>query len=434
MENQLNQVLNFVDQIGNAEDSLREKYLDIIQRKIDLIQEKVSNQDQVEDHPFYKWMIKRYGSVIFNGKSLKKEGVLKLIQCIESSGNIPWESSNFDNNEGPLSKKYSMFPVDDEDDWYYYCLQESNFWSAKELDFKTDKQQYEKLPQRYKELYKDQLKFFNSADGIITDQVVRYIKEADNYNQMMFLIFQIAIEAVHSEAYSMSSVSIITDAKEQEEIFSSVDKLECVKAKADFTIKYNKSDHTRGFRYFVGAISEGIFFVSLFTVIFYLRSKNFLPTFIHMNKLISSDETIHRNYNCSKVKKLKGISYQEAIQVLEEALAIEMGFLRYILREPVDSLEADNAAGLTIDNLEKFIKGLADQILVLSGFPSYYNISVDLPWMADLSLSRKNNFYETKGGNYKKFSVTDAVDWQERAGLKEKVAYNVINDPDQEDF
>jgi ribonucleotide reductase beta subunit family protein with ferritin-like domain len=436
MEAQLTATLEFLNQLSNSEDHVKEKYLDTIQRRIDLLQEKSSESDN-EIHPFYDWIQKRYGSYTVKGKTLTKEGVQKLIECIESDGKIaPWEENNFDKNNGPFSKKYSMFPIapENESDWFFYNLQEANFWTAKELDFKLDKQQFEKISKRYQQLYKDLLEFFVVGDGLVTNQLYRYLKEADNYSQMMYIIMQIAIEIVHSETYSMFNISIISDPKEQEEIFTSVDNLPCVQAKANFINKYNNSDHCRGFRYFVGAISEGIFFVSLFTVVFYLRSKNLFPTFVHANKLISTDETIHRDYNCIKAKELKGFSFDQAIEVLNEALKIEIDHLRYILREPVDSVEADVAAGLTIENLEKFVKGLADQILVFSGFPSYYNISVELPWMAELALSRKTNFYDVKGANYKKFSLEDGLDWQERAGLKDHKEIDAVQNPNDVDF
>jgi len=436
MDKGFSATLEFLNQLSDQPEHIREKFLDTIQRRIDLLQEKSVSDSEEEFHPFYDWIQKRYGSFTVKGRSLTKEGVKKLISCIEASGSSPWEENNFDKNNGPLSKKYSMFPItpDNESDWYFYNLQETNFWTAKELDFKLDKQQFEKLTKRYQVLYKDLLGFFVTGDGLITVQLCRYLKEADNYSQMMYLIMQIAIEVVHAESYSMFNVSIISDPKEQEEIFTSIDTLPCVRNKAEFITKYNNSDYCRGFRYFVGAISEGIFFVSLFTVVFYLRSKNIFPTFVHANKLISTDETIHRDYNCVKAKELKGFTFDQAIKVLEEAIQIEMDHLRYILREPVDSVEADLAAGLTIDNLEKFVKGLADQILIFSGFPSYYNVSVELSWMADLALSRKNNFYESRGATYKKFSLEDGLDWEERAGLKETTVIDAVQNPNDVDF
>lgn len=328
-----------------------------------------------------------------------------------------------------VSETYSMFPIKDSDAWKYYCAQEVSMWSAKELNFLQDREEFPKLPTRYQELYYDLLAFFAPGDGVVTRQVIRYFNESITYSEMMFFIAQLFIEAVHAESYGMSIVSVIPDEKKQKEIFSQVDNLACVKAKTSFILKYEASSFPRGLRFVAGAVSEGIFFVSLFAVIFYLRSKNILKTFCFMNEQISKDETLHRDFNITMANRYKDFTNEQAIDIVKEAVEIEINHLRYILREPIDSTEADASAGLTISSLQKFVESLGDQILTMLNFPPYYNSESNLPWLNDLALGRKSNFYEVEVGTYKKLSLNDAINWEERAGYNQKKNVDPVNNP-----
>jgi ribonucleoside-diphosphate reductase subunit M2 len=382
-----------------------------------------------------KWLKIKYGDDNLCGNLPNLKGLNNMISSIESSGiSPPWDYLSLGTENKDYSQVYSMFPIVDELAWEFYCMQESQMWSAKELNFLKDLNEFPTLPKRYQQLYEDLLAFFSPGDGLIVKQAIRYLKECTTFSQMAFLISQIFIELVHAEGYGMSITSVITDPNRQKYVFEMVDNLDCVKAKAKFIEKYENSNLSRGLRYIAGAASEGIFFVSLFVVIFYMRSKNIMQTFIFLNEQVSKDETLHRDYNSIQAKILGGFTYEEAVNVLKEALDIEMDHLKYILREPIDSKEADEISGLTLDNIRLFIEGLADQILILAGFQSYFKSNVDLPWMKGLALSRKSNFYEIKVGNYKKISVSEAMDWKSRSSVNNVPKINGVSDPLDVDF
>ena len=334
-------------------------------------------------------------------------------------------------------KKFSMFPVapEDRDDWEAYCIQEMQFWTVKELDFAKDKAAFSKLSPRMQQLYKDVLGFLAPGDGVISQSVFRFVAEATSYPQQAFLFMQLAIEAIHAEGYGRSVEAILPTDKDKQEVFEMIETLPCVKAKTDFIDRLIKSNATKGERYFAAACCEGVFFVTLFTLIFLFRDKGSMDTFIHLNLLISADETLHRDFYGRKAGEF-GISQERAVEILEEATRIEIDHLKYILREPIESKEQDLIMGIDVDKFSDFAKMLGDQILGLAGLSSHFNVTIDLPHMKDVSLGKKANFYERKTIGYKRSNVKDAI----ASGYGMKESDEVVEsgshfaDPDVLDF
>lgn len=397
----------------------------------------INEAEEVINKDALNWLIEHYGyDKVIKNKNPTVFAFNKILE-ITQNGSIPWNDNQFGKGEELASKKYSMFPITDDLLWEAYCAQETMIWSAKELPFNKDKEEYTKIPKRYQELYCDLLAFFSPGDGLITKQVMRYLKECKTYSEMMFFITQIFIELVHAESYGMSIVSVLPSEIEQQKVFEEVDKLDCVKAKADFILKYESSTYSKGFRYVVGAVTEGIFFVSLFAVVFYLRKKGIMKTFTFLNEQVSKDETLHRDVNillALRYGNFKEEEISEIITMIKSAVEIEMNHLQYILRKPVDSIEADTSSGLSIKELRNFVQSLADQIMGMLELPVIYNSESNLPWLNDLALSRKSNFYEEKVGSYKKISLKTAIDWKERAGLNEENKINSVANPLDVDF
>jgi len=383
------------------------------------------------------WIAKKYGAECVTADGgLTAQGLAHLEAALSSMrAPMPWDCEMMvTSTEQSLSKAYTMFPITDPLAWKFYCQQVAQMWNANEVKFADDRRQFASLSPRYRELVGDLLGFFAPGDGLVSMQVLRYIKECTTYAQMMFLIAQLFIEAVHSEGYGMAIVSLFEDPVEQKAIFDSVDELPCVKAKAAFILKYNNSDLSAGLRYIAGAASEGVFFVGLFAIIFALRTKGIMKAFVFLNEQVSKDETLHRDFNAAQARVLGGFTYEEAVAVLTEAVDIEVAHLSYILRHPLDTAEADAAMGLTIDNLTLFVKGLADQILVLAGLPTHFKVSMELPWMRDLALGKKTNFYEGTVADYKHHSVGTSIDWRTRAGLDDAAPVNAVANPDDVEF
>jgi ribonucleotide reductase beta subunit family protein with ferritin-like domain len=339
------------------------------------------------------------------------------------------------------AEAYSMFPIQNRDatNWYYYCAQETQFWTAKELDFTKDRQEYATLKPRHKELYKDLLGFFQPADALVTQSSLRFIMEAERYIEQVFLIFQLAIEAVHAESYGLGVAAIIPEAKEQSSVYQMINTLDCVKAKAQFIKNLIDSDAPKNERLFAAAHAEGVFFVTLFSIIFYLRSKGKMKTFIFMNKQIAADETLHRDFFIEKVREVGLPTRERMVAIAEEAVKIEIEHLKYILREPIDSVEEDQLLGMTVENLSNYARSLSDQILVGVGSSPHFEVTADLPWMADLPTVKRPNFYEVQVNGYKRKALDDAMNWQSRIADVPTVAtpvvpVSIVTNPDLEDF
>jgi ribonucleotide reductase beta subunit family protein with ferritin-like domain len=335
----------------------------------------------------------------------------------------------------PRSQLYSAFPIKDEMSWEFYTRQEAQDWSAKEIEWDRDRKDFAALPPRHQQLFLELFGVFLPLDGAVSVQLQRMLCEAPTYEAMMFFTMQMKIELTHSEAYGMAAQSVPLNDESKVAIFEMVDKQECVAAKAEYIEKYIDSDKSWALRAVAAACSEGIFFVSLFSLVFYFRSKNVLPAFIHANSQIMLDETLHRDFFCAHAaRELKMEEHEEAKKIIEEAVTVEFAMLDFLLRTPIDSIEADEASGLTVENMRKYIQGLGDQIAELVGIPPIYNISWSPPWCGDMGLSQRNNFYEARGATYKRFDPVKAMDWKARTGLTQKVEVNPIDNPSDIDF
>lgn len=325
-------------------------------------------------------------------------------------------TSNVCKNIEDYAESCNLFPIKPEDaiDWYYYCAQETQFWTAKELDFSRDRAEYPRLKPRYQELYKDLLGFFQPADALVTQSSLRFLLEAKRYREQVFLAFQLADELVHAESYALGVSAIIPDEKEQQEVFQMINNLDCVKAKAQFIVDLIGSDAPKNERLFAAAHCEGVFFVTLFAIIFYLKNKGVMKTFIFMNKQVSMDETLHRDFFIAKTAAEGLPSRERMVAIAERAVAIEIEHLKYILRKPVDSAEEDALMGLTVENLSKYAMGLSDQIFVGMKAAPHFNVKVELPWMTDIATVKRPNFHELQTGGYKRIALKSALDFNSR--------------------
>lgn len=316
-----------------------------------------------------------------------------------------------------LSKKYNFFPLNKSKKHVYdfFNTQESQFWTSKELIFDEDRNQFETLPTRVKELFYSIFGFFSPGDGLICENIDEFTRDCDDFAESFFFRFQSAIEVVHAESYGFAIEKILTDRKKKTEIFEMVNELECVKRKAEFMEKYIYSDIHKGLQYIAMATMEGIFFVSLFAIIFYFRDRGYLRGFIFLNEQVKKDETLHRDFYATTSRKYlsdeRGFISDELLHsaqsIIREAVEIEIAHIEYILSSPVDSLEEDTLKGLTVENLSGFAKMLGDQICELSGvIPPIYNVEVDLKWMTDMNMSEKSDFYSNRVGNYKHAQIS----------------------------
>lgn len=313
------------------------------------------------------------------------------------------------------SEKYNLKEESDPMAWDYYKRQLAQRWDSEEICLADDLNVWNQQPLRIKELVKDLVAFFAPGDGLVCEQVDHIKAETADFCQRAFLGEQYSIEVVHARAYK-DIIMTFFDQKTQQEIFESVDTLPCVREKAEFITKYmmNK-DLPLSLRYIAAAVSEGVFFVSLFAVIFYIRGKKILKQFCFLNEQVAKDEKLHRDFDLEMAKRgfqNKEFTVEQAVEIVRYGMWVEMEHIAYILREPVDSKETDELGGMTLENMNGFIANLADQILQGVGISRHFSYnSSESPvkgrfkafsphWMKDMSASRKTNFYEGKVGNY----------------------------------
>lgn len=310
--------------------------------------------------------------------------------------------------------------------WSFYKRQESCDWSAEEFSFVSDKDDYKNCNPRIKELLKGIFGFFLIGDGIISKDLVPMISEAieeGNWPKVYYLCMQLKVENTHAETYSKAALTIIPE-DEHQEMLDMCNNLECVVKKGEWIDNNIDSQVSKALRNVACGCGEGIGFVSLFAVIFYLRKLGILKDFIESNEQISKDESIHRDEKCSEAKRtLKLEEHHKAYSIIREFVEIEKLHANYLLKEPIISEQTDKDSGLTIENLHMYIEMLGDQVAVLCGLDKIYNSKVTLKWMEDINLSQKTNFYERNVvGSYRKFNS------EVSKGSKE------LENPDEVDF
>lgn len=324
-------------------------------------------------------------------------------------------------------QKYILHTQKDPENWSFYKRQEACDWSAEEFDFTKEKEDYEKAPDNIKKLLKGIFGFFLIGDGLISEDVVIFLQEAirnENWPLVYYLSMQLKVENTHAETYSKAALTIVPEAEHQE-MLEMCKNLDCIKAKGEWIKQYVDSNSSAALRYVACAVGEGVFFVSLFAVIFYLRKLNLFKNFIESNEQISKDESIHRDQKAMEAKRLLQTSeHALAKEIIMSGVEIEKEHARYLLQNPILGEQADKDAGLTLENLSNYIEMLADQVAVLCGLESIYNAKAELPWMEDINLSQKTNFYERDVvGSYRKFNP------QEETNTGDEFV-----DPEDEDF
>ena len=305
--------------------------------------------------------------------------------------------------------KYILQTDRDPVSWGFYKRQESCDWSAEEFSFVQDKEDYLKANDRIKTLLKGIFGFFLIGDGIISEDLIPMIQTAvveSNWPKVYYLCMQLKIENTHAETYSKAALTIVPQ-EEHQEMLDMCKDLECVVKKGEWIAQNIDSQPSVGLKNVCCALGEGVGFVSLFAVIFYMRKLNIFNDFIESNEQISKDESIHRDEKASEAKRsLKPEEYGRARELIMEFVEIEKLHANYLLSEPVISAQVDLDSGFTLDNLHRYIESLADQICVLCGLEMIYKSNVTLKWMEDINLSQKTNFYERNVvGSYRKFNT-----------------------------
>lgn len=325
-------------------------------------------------------------------------------------------------NDKTISERYSMFPPIDKKAYEFFKMQECSLWSSNEITFMDDKYDYEtKLTLEIQRLVDIVLAFFLPGDGLVNRNIIhRFLLECETAEETWMFISQLFIEVIHAETYGMMAYTLYDDAKIKE-LKEMADTSPYMKAKFDFMEKWMYSNNSASERFLAFSCVEGISFCVLFAIIFWLRKKNVMAMIIFANALISKDETLHRNQGGYMSQKKGGVSVERGMEIVMDLFKIEESFIDWLLPNPIDDLNAKD--------LKEFLKVVTDGCLYCNGLPTYFNVKCPFSWMEEISLIQKHNFFETKGAQYTRMSVKDAIDYEKRSGRKPAFDRSILQNP-----
>uniref|UniRef100_A0A5F8HF98 Ribonucleoside-diphosphate reductase subunit M2 n=1 Tax=Monodelphis domestica TaxID=13616 RepID=A0A5F8HF98_MONDO len=297
-------------------------------------------------------------------------------------------------------RRFVIFPIEYHDIWHMYKKAEASFWTAEEVDLSKDIQHWETLKSEEKYFISHVLAFFAASDGIVNENLVeRFSQEVQVTEARCFYGFQIAMENIHSEMYSLLIDTYIKDPKEREFLFNAIETLPCVKKKADWALRWiGDNEATYGERVVAFAAVEGIFFSGSFASIFWLKKRGLMPGLTFSNELISRDEGLHCDFACLMFKHLVHKPSEEKVkEIIINAVRIEQEFLTEAL--PVKLI------GMNCTLMKQYIEFVADRLMLELGFSKIFRVENPFDFMENISLEGKTNFFEKRVGEYQRMGV-----------------------------
>ncbi|KAG5276613.1 hypothetical protein AALO_G00107670 [Alosa alosa] len=297
-------------------------------------------------------------------------------------------------------RRFVIFPIKYHDIWQMYKKAEASFWTAEEVDLSKDLSHWESLKDEERHFISHVLAFFAASDGIVNENLVeRFTQEVQVTEARCFYGFQIAMENIHSEMYSLLIDTYIKDHKQREYLFNAIETLPCVKKKADWALNWIGNKNAEfGERVVAFAAVEGIFFSGSFASIFWLKKRGLMPGLTFSNELISRDEGLHCDFACLMFKHLLNKPSHETVKnIIMNAVEIEQEFLTEAL--PVKLI------GMNCDMMRIYIEFVADRLMLELGFDKIYRSENPFDFMENISLEGKTNFFEKRVGEYQKMGV-----------------------------
>ena len=295
--------------------------------------------------------------------------------------------------------RFVIFPIQHHDIWNFYKKAEASFWTAEEIDLKEDVLHFNALNDGEKHFIKNVLAFFAASDGIVNENLAQnFINEVQYAEAKFFYGFQIMMENIHSETYSLLIDTYVRDFQEQRRLFTAIETIPCVKKKAEWALKWiNSSSFAE--RLIAFAAVEGIFFSGSFCSIFWLKKRGLMPGLSFSNELISRDEGLHCDFACHLYNQhvQNKISEERIKEMLESALLIEKEFI-------TDSLPVD-LIGMNCSLMKTYLEYVTDRLLTSLKCKKIYNSINPFDFMQNIALQNKTNFFEKRVAEYSKSGV-----------------------------
>ena len=291
--------------------------------------------------------------------------------------------------------RYVMFPIQDQSIWDMYKKQVDCFWRAEEIDLSKDLASWETLTDDEKYFIKMIIAFFAASDGIVLENLgIRFMSEVQLSEARAFYGFQIAMENIHSEVYSLLIDTYVKDETEKDSLFNAIENFPCIRKKADWAIKWiNDKRSSFATRLIAFACVEGIFFSGAFCSIYWLKKRGKMPGLTFSNELISRDEALHTEFAVLLYSKLaKKLPKKKVVEMIQEAVEIEKVFICEALPCRLISMNSKL--------MSQYIEFVADRLLVQLGYDKVYNATCPFDFMEQISVEGKTNFFEKRVGEY----------------------------------
>jgi ribonucleotide reductase beta subunit family protein with ferritin-like domain len=291
--------------------------------------------------------------------------------------------------------RFVMFPIQHSDIWTIYKRQVDCFWRAEEVDLSKDLVDWAKLNNDEKHFISMVLAFFAASDGIVLENLaIRFMSDVQISEARAFYGFQIAMENIHSQTYSLLIETYIKDAEEKDKLFRALENFDCIKKKGDWAQKWIK-DNRSGFatRLIAFACVEGIFFSGAFCSIYWMKKRGLMPGLTFSNELISRDEALHCEFAVLLYSKLVNkVKKSRVHEIIKEAVEIENEFI-------CEALPC-RLIGMNSQLMTQYIQFCADRLCVQLGYDKIYNVGNPFDFMELISLEGKVNFFERYNDSY----------------------------------
>jgi ribonucleoside-diphosphate reductase subunit M2 len=304
-------------------------------------------------------------------------------------------------------RRWVMFPIQYPEVWEMYKKHEASFWTAEEVDLSQDAKDWEALSTNEQHFVKHVLAFFAASDGIVLENLAgQFSTEVQIPEARAFYGFQMAMENIHSETYSLLIDQYIRDPAEKERVFDAIHTMPPVQEKAEWAIQWMNRENSFAERVVAFAAVEGILFSGSFCAIYWLKKRGLMPGLTFSNELISRDEGLHAEFACLMYSMLQNKLPEDVVHgIVRGAVEVERRFI-------CEALSCD-LIGMNRELMTRYIEFVADRLLVALGYSKLFHAKNPFDWMELISLQGKTNFFEKRVGEYQKAGVMTSVAEQE---------------------
>merc|ERR1712207_35949 len=289
-------------------------------------------------------------------------------------------------------RRWVMFPIQYPQIWEMYKKHEASFWTAEEIDLSQDNKDWDALTENEQFFIKHVLAFFAASDGIVLENLSgQFSVEVQVPEARAFYGFQIAMENIHSETYSLLIEQYIRDPVEKDRVFDAIHTMPPVSEKAKWAVQWMNRENSFAERVVAFACVEGILFSGSFCAIYWLKKRGLMPGLTFSNELISRDEGLHADFACMLYGMLQNRLPEDVVRrFICEALSCDL-------------------IGMNNELMTRYIEFVADRLLSALGHPKLFNVTNPFDWMELISLQGKTNFFEKRVGDYQKAGVMSSV-------------------------